>query len=168
MRLWKIPACGALIAVMMQGCVTSHFPLFDDKTLVVDRSLTGHYSLPALPNQQPAEYRVYLKQNEYLLVHDGKLEYLGTLHKWHENTYIAQLRPPAGRTDPKKPSPSEYGYLLVKKTPTGADLNLIQCQTTEICQAGTLDDLYKLAENAEEHPQDKQLATATKTAELGQ
>jgi hypothetical protein len=159
---------GLVFAAFLQGCVTCQFPLLDKKTLVTDNSLTGHYRLQDSSSSPANEFDVFLKGDNYLIVHDTKLAYVATLHTWQHDTLLAQLRTPAESSATKSFTASPYFYMLVKRTGQTLALNLIECESDSDCNVTNLDQLSKLALAAEEHPRDRQLATATKTAELGQ
>lgn len=144
---------------------------------IADPSLTGHYKVTGPANQnplggdaKPLEYDVYYNGKQYLITNNNKLIYMGTLHKRDGNMYLAQLRLPATATEKGQQSASPYFYMLVQKTDKGAALNLIQCATEaeRDCTAKDIQELSMLATVAEQDPQERQLATALKTAELGQ
>lgn len=156
----------AFVGAALQGCVDSQFPLLDNKTIVVDDSLTGHYVVTDSSKKTEA-YDVYLKGEAYIFAQESKITFIATLHRWQADVYLAQMRSPANLTDVAHPSPSRYSYMIVKKTDQGVDLNLIQCQTTDDCDVTTPEQLDKLAANAEHNPRGNQLATATKAGELG-
>jgi hypothetical protein len=163
-RVRRFKFAAILGVASLQGCVTSQFPLLDDKTVIVDGSLSGRYTLPTSPDQQRAEYDIYLKAKEYLLAQNGKLTYIATLHQWHANTYLAQLRSPAKTTSAGHPSPSPYVYMIVKKTESGLDLNLIGCTINDPCKVDSVQELFSLATAAEQKPEKQQLETLTKMA----
>lgn len=152
----------------LQGCVNSQFPLLDKKSLVVDPSLTGRYLLHDAAGPKPVEYDVYLKDTEYLLVRDRKLDFIGTLHRSVGGVYLAELRTLATPSIDTHLSPSAYTYMIVKKTGTGVELNLIGCTMNSPCMVKSVDELDKLVSAAVEHPDSSQIEVATKTGERGE
>jgi hypothetical protein len=162
----RIRTATILALFFMQGCVTSQFPLLDKNALVADNSLAGHYVLRDASDKQQ-EFNLYVKGKMYLIARDSELAYIATIHTWQGDTFIAQLRMPAETTNAKS-TPSPFFYMLVTKTDNGLNLNLIGCESGGDCSISTIDELSKLAAAAQQHPQDSQLATATKTTELNQ
>jgi hypothetical protein len=156
-------SCSALL----KGCITSQFPLLDDKSLVIDPSLTGRYEVTENLDMKPSEFEIYLNRKAYYLVSNGKLVFITTLHKWAGNGYLGELRGTAEPGADGRLRPASYVYLLITKTDKGADLNLIQCETHEGCEVKSATDLLKFAAEAEQNPQFKQLGAAIKKAELG-
>ena len=151
-----------LLAIALEGCVSSQFPLLGNDTLVVDDSLIGRYQLATSSSQKPSRFDVFLKGNTYLLVEGSKLAYIGTLHDWHPGTYLAQLRNFSNHGSAA--ASNTYTYMLVTKTGTGIRLNRIPCATTDPCQVNSVDQLNDLATAAEQHPQAAQVATAIEIA----
>jgi hypothetical protein len=167
----RIRACRSMIGaapiltglLLLQGCITSQFPLLDDKSTIVDSSLTGSYIVVASDNK-PLHYSVYLHRQKYFLLLDGKLWMIGTLHNWTAGMYLAQARPPVQTDQAGSTISSPYLYFLVRKTDGGAELNDIPCSTE--CLATNLPDLSNLIAAAMQDFHGKGFATA-KTIDEG-
>lgn len=146
----------ALIAVLLQGCVTSQIPLLNDSLAIADSSLTGHYHYVDA-QQKPADVDVFLKDKRYLIAVAGKLKYIATLRVWDtasNSAYLAQVR------EAGKP---QYSYVLIQRTKHGADLNFLHCPTAE-CYVTNFHDLSNLAHVEDSDPSDH--LAATKTGDL--
>jgi hypothetical protein len=68
-RSWYAASCGLLIAALLQGCVVSQVPLFDEKDAIIEPSFTGRYTFTGL-EKIPANWEVFLKDKKYVMVAD--------------------------------------------------------------------------------------------------
>lgn len=149
--------CLLLIAVALPGCVLSQVPLLEDKTAIIDPSLTGHYRLSGV-DKLPLELDVYLKENRYVVVAAPKDIFIMTLHPLQDSTYLAQLRKTGGN--------SRYIYFLSRKSDSGLEINFIPCDAG--CEPiGDLESLNTMAANGASHFDEQKSAKAEKIAELG-
>lgn len=146
-----------LLPLLLQGCVVSQIPIFDEKDAIIEPSFTGHYTFKGL-EKVPANWEVFLKDNKYVMVADPKQVFVATLHPWHDSTYLVQFR--------QIGTPKTYSYFLARKSDTGFELNFIPCEASCI----TMNDLHSftnLAGSAFDSFHEKEFATAERTAELG-
>lgn len=166
--------CIVLATIPLQGCVTSQLPLLDEKSSIVDKSLTGHYVLTFRDNgntesdQKPSAYDVYLKGNKYLFVQNGTLTFIGTLHANGTGGHLVQLREV---TRPGKVGflGASYSYIIVKNATASVEINSMRCEGVNYpCTVKDLAALLAAAIFSENNPDERQLATATKITELGQ
>jgi hypothetical protein len=146
-----------LVAVLLQGCIVSDFPLLSDETAVVDPFLTGQYDVVGL-DKDTFKFDVYLRKRKYLLAH-GSMAYIGTVHSWSNGKYIAQIRE-LGKT--------YYAYFVFNKTRDGVELSAIACPTAgSVCTARDVQELTRLMASAELQSHEK-IPKATKTGGIGQ
>jgi hypothetical protein len=161
LRNSELIALSALLsAILLQGCVTSQFPLLESKTAVADRSLIGSY-ITLMPHaDKPSISTVYLRGTQYLLSQDGKLGMIVTLHNSSAGVYLAQGRWTKVHDESGKAIPSRYTYFLVRKTATGAELNTLPCSSD--CRPTNMTELSNLIALATQDFHGKELLTATK------
>lgn len=152
-----LPVGALLIAAALQGCVSSQVPLLDESTAIADPSFTGRYRISGV-DKLPSEMNVFLKDKKYVLVVDPKHFFVATLHRRPDDIYLVQMRATGVS--------SEYNYFLLRKSPSGFELNLIPCDAN--CNSiHDLDGLNAMADNAASHFNEKGFAQAEKLAELG-
>lgn len=159
-----IPIALSTSAMSLQGCITSQFPLLDDKSAIADPYFAGRYHVVGIDKSFDVE--VYLRGTKYLLVQEGKFAYLGTVHNWRSGAYLTQLRPTSEIQGKDAKGPSNYVYFLLRKSSSGAEMNFIPC--TGDCDLKDVNDLSNFADDTKDNFTGSEFVTARKTADLGQ
>lgn len=150
------PLVVALLAASLCGCVISPLPVFADKEGAADSKFTGKFKIEGLVGDErptgfmadavPETFEVLQKGNQYLVVENGKLKYLATLHPLGETEAIVQL----WRTGATS---SDFLYILVRWNSRGLALRELDCDPsdpgTNECRAKTKEDVVRFAEFTE-------------------
>jgi len=155
--LWKLKSLATIFFTLsLCGCVISPLPIYADKDSVADSKFTGKFKMERLVADEkpagfmddmvPETFEILQKGKQYLVVENGKLKYLATLHPFSETEVIAQL----WRTGATS---SEFLYILVQWNSRGLTLRELDCDPsdpdTNGCSAKTKEDVARFAEFTE-------------------
>jgi hypothetical protein len=153
---WRLVTVISALAAALSGCISSNLPLFPRAAGLIDQEIAGAYTVQGFLTKTPEDFDVFAKGNEYLIVAQGKLAFVATIHQWNNETRIMQIRP-VGKT--------EYFYNLLRRTETGFQLNAIPCQDPHQwvgCTIKNRDELDQWARAAESNFNGPELQTATR------